>query len=231
MRILVIIMLALTGLGAHAQPDRTALLDAWKSRMTELGGTLQPQSDEAFFLTDDSLPYEGKVEIVSALIRSAPEQSYGDIVISHSGIVEFRLEDLPTERTASQLYYYWLADRQNFHFLSDTQEWISQARYNQLLQNSHSTSYSALSWIVNWGFWIVVLGLVIWLALFLGRSQKKAKSLMSDSADINNLARENIEKSAELQNEMAGLARKNAQLMEDNNVLLRQILESVSRSG
>lgn len=230
MRIVVIFMLVLTGFGVHAQPDKASLLDAWETRIVELGGTLDPQPDDTYLLTDDSLPYEGTVVVVSTLIRAAPEQSYGDVQVSHSGIVEFRLEDLPVERTGSQLYYYWLTDRQNFQFLDDSQEWISQSQYNNLLQNSRGSSYSALSWFVNWGFWIVVLILVIWLAVFLGRSQKKAKSLMSDSADINNLARENIERSAELQAEMAGLARKNAQLMEDNNVLLRQILESVDQS-
>lgn len=232
-RMLACVTLCIFSAVASAQPDRDSLIDAWAELMRTAPGTVsfERRGDDTFFLQDDSLPYEGEVRIVGVLVRSA-EAQYTVSAFTHMGSVEFDLVALPVERRASQTYLYWMLDRQLLYYSEDEQAWLGQADYTRALQGQYggpTENFGLLSFMLNYGIWIALLALLVWTFLFLGRHQTKAKALIDDSASINEMARKNLERSAELQQESIEMTRQILEIQKANQALLTQIRDNTQR--
>ena len=224
--VLVLLGLCLTD-AAHAGPDKESLLEAWEEYVRGLPGTvaLEAKDDGAYRLQDADLPYDGELRVVSALVRSAENAGF-DTGFSHMGIVEFALADLPSERLASQGYYYWLADRQTLHYSPSQQRWIGGQEYQESLTDLYGGegAFTGLSFMLNYGIWILLIALLLFAFLALGRQAKKARSLMDESWNINQQAKRNLDRSERMQDEVLTIAREARDLQRENNELLRKML-------
>lgn len=218
-----------------ADPDRNSLIEAWESRMLELADTVRFEAtDEGVYALEDSaLPYTGELRLIGALVRPADVVTPGS-EFTHFGIVEFELTGLPPERTALQSYYYWLADRQTLHYSETEERWVDPATYTASLTGAYSRpsdgSFAAMSFMLNYGIWIVLLALIAFIVIAIQRQSRKARALMDESAAINNQARENLERAAGMQDEVLAVARESRDLQAETNRLLAALLEERKRS-
>ncbi len=215
-----------------AEPTRDALVEAWETHMASLPGTVEFEAsgDESWRIKDENLPYEGNLELVGVVVR--PAEELGDFSdFTHTGMVEFRLTDLSEGRTESQSYYYWLSDRQMMYYDGNQGVWLNTAEYRDSFNDMYDVpgSWGLLSFMLNYGIWIVLLALFIWIFTGLNKQNKKARALMDDGANINQLARENLERSAKLQDELLESARKSQQLNMESNELLKEILAELRK--
>ena len=229
--ILVLLGLCVGGM-AYAEADKESLLEAWDGHVRSLPGTIAlEETDEGTYrLQDTDLPYEGTLRLVSALVRSADNAGF-DTGFSHMGIVEFTLDDLPSERLASQSYYYWLADRQTLHYSTAEQRWVGGDEYQATLTNLYggeSTS-TGLSFMLNYGIWILLAGLIVLAAIAVARQSRKASSLMDQSRGINQRASDNLDRAQTMQDEVLAIAREARDLQRENNDLLAQIRDALQR--
>jgi hypothetical protein len=217
---------------ANAGADRESLREAWEQYVRGLPGTvaLEATGEGGYRLHDEDLPYDGELRIVSALVRSAESAGF-DTGFSHMGIVEFTLDDLPSERLASQSYYYWLADRQTLHFSEQDQSWVGNQDYQARLTASYGgqSSYSGLTFMLNYGIWIALLGLIVLVALAVSRQSRQARALMDESREINQQARRNLDRNEKMQDELLAIAYEGRDLQKDNNELLGQIRDALQR--
>ncbi len=213
-------------------PDRDSLVNAWEAHIAALPSTVAFESlgDDVYRFEDSDLPYDGELRIVGALVRSADTGGY-DTGFSHLGMVDFELTDIPVERLSSQVYYYWLSDRQTLHFSDSEQRWVDMAAYQASMSSIYSggASYGAFSFMLNYGIWIVLIAVVIFAIILVGKQANKARALMDDSAAINDKARENIDRAEGLQNEILAIARETRDLQADNNELLRRMLGALEK--
>jgi hypothetical protein len=230
-----IIILCLCAVVAHdalAQPDRDSLIEAWETYIQSLPGTvnLEKTGDDVYQFQDADLPYEGELRIVGALVRPAESATF-ETSFQHLGMVDIALVDLPADRLSSQVFYYWLADRQTMYYSETEQRWVDPTTYQTAITEMYSggPSFGALSFMLNYGFWIVLIGLLVFGILAIRRQTKKAHSLMDDSSDINQKARENIDRAQSMQDEVLALARETRDLQTKNNELLKQMLDVIKR--
>jgi len=215
---------------ALAQPDRDSLLEAWERYVAALPGTssFEASGDGMYLLEDTDLPYTGDVRVVGALVR--PAESPGvQTGFTHIGMVEFELVDWPVERLASQNYYYWLADRQTLHYSADEQRWVDPASYQASLASQYGLdgNFGALSFMLNYGIWVLMITLIVFVFLAVHRQTKKARSLMDETKAINQQARENIDRAAGLQDEVLSIARATRDLHAESNELLKEMLAAL----
>ncbi|NNC78420.1 MAG: hypothetical protein HKN77_10685 [Woeseiaceae bacterium] len=217
---------------AAAEPDREALLEAWQAHIASLPSTtaLEPVSDGVFRYIDSDLPYDGELKIVGVLIRNVDAGGYAS-EFTHVGMVEFELSELPMERMSSQLYYYWLTDRQSLHYSKTTQSWVDPATYQETITEglSGGSSYGAMSFMMNYGIWIFLIGLIIYVFVAARRQMGKSRSLLDETAAINAQARENIDRAKEMQDELLEIARDSRDLQAKNNALLKEAVEALKR--
>ena len=230
--LIAIVLLAVSSPHASADASRESLVEAWEAHIASLPGTIRFEAvgDGVYELEDSDLPYVGKLTVVGALVRNTESAGY-DTGYSHTGMVDFRLTDLPEERLSSQLYYYWIADRQSLHYSAAEQRWVDTATFQQSITTMYDTDvpFSALYFILNYGVWIVLLILVVYGIVAVGRQTKKAKLLMDDSASINEKARQNIDRAEGLQDELLAIARESRDLQSQNNALLKQMLDALRK--
>lgn len=230
--LIAILLVTLAGPAASADASRESLIEAWEAHIASLPGTsrFEAMGDGVYQLEDSDLPYSGELKIVGALVRATESAGY-ETGYSHTGIIDLRLIDLPEERLSSQVYYYWLADRQTLHFSDADQRWVDTATFQQSITNMYDTgtTFSALYFMLNYGVWIALILLALYGIVAVGRQTKKAKSLMDDSASINEKARQNIDRAEGLQDEILAIARETRDLQSDNNALLKQILDALSK--
>ncbi len=217
---------------ALAQPGRDSLIEAWEAHVASLPGTsrMEAVSDTVYQFHDSDLPYEGELRIVGALVRPADSTAY-ETEFTHLGMVDIELVDLPLERMSSQVYYFWLTDRQTLHYSGAQQRWVSPAEYQASISKAYrgGASFSALAFMLNYGIWVFLIGLIAFVFIAVGRQAKKARSLMDDTSAINQKARENIDRAQGLQDEVLAIARETRDLQSDNNELLRKMLEALKR--
>ncbi len=90
-------------------------------------------------------------------------------------------------------------------------------------------SFSVLSFVLSYGFWIFLIALLVFTFVVVGRQTRKATSLMDDSAAINDKARENIDRAEELQDELLAIARETRDLQSESNALLKQMLDALKK--
>ena len=229
-----LLFLLLSAAALADQPDRTTLISAWEGYIQSLPATMEFEAvgDDRYRLKDSEIDYTGELRITGALIR--PTDNYGvDTEFTHFGMIEFELIDLAEDRLGSQLYYYWLADRQTLHYSKQREAWVDPKAYQQSFTSPESLGLSLgpLSFMMNYGIWIALLALLLFVFVSLNKQQRKAKSLMDDSADINRMARENLERAERMQKEMVEIAHQAHVLQKQNNALLERIADASEKRG
>ena len=90
-------------------------------------------------------------------------------------------------------------------------------------------SFGGLSFMLNYGIWILLIGLLIFVFIAVARQSKRANNLLEESAAINQQAKENLDRSEKMQDEVLEIARSARDLQVENNELLRQMLEALRR--
>lgn len=230
--IIILLFGALLAQVASAEPDRDSLIAAWEAYIAAMPGTSEFEllGDGVYRLHDTDLPYEGELRVVGALVRSAETAGF-DTGFTHLGMVEFELAGLPDDRLATQSYYYWLADRQSLHYSSEAQEWLDPVAYQESLTELYAggSSFGALSFMLNYGIWVLIIGLLVFAFIAIGRQAKKARALMDETAAINQQARKNLDRAEGMQDKALAIAQESRDLQSDNNELLKQILSAIKR--
>ena len=230
--LLIVLLTALLSPAASADADRDSLIEAWEAHVASLPGTvrLEAVGDGVYKFEDNDLPYEGDLTVVGALVRSAESAGY-ETGYSHIGMIDFRLDDLPAERMSSQVYYYWLADRQTLHYSTAEQRWVDTAAFQNSIRTMYDSDvpFSVLSFVLSYGFWIFLIALLVFAFVIVGRQTRKATSLMDDSAAINDKARQNIDRAEALQDELLAIARETRDLQSESNALLKQMLDALKK--
>ena len=166
--------------------------------------------------------------LLGVLVR--PSESAGfETGFTHFGMIEFELPSLPTERLTSQVYYYWLADRQTLHYSKSAQKWVDASTYQASITDLYSSapSFGALSFMLNYGIWVLLIGLIVFVFLSLNRQTRKARSLMDDTADINEQARRNLDRAETMQDEVLSIARETRDLQKQSTELLEKMLNAL----
>ena len=225
-------LLLLVAPSAGAAADRDSLLEAWEAYMVALPGTtaFQRVEDGVYQLEDSELPYAGELRLIGILVRPADGGGLRS-EFSHFGMVDFELPDLAAERLASQSYYYWLADRQTLHYSAAADRWVDTAAYNAALTESYGldADFGMLSFMLNYGIWALLIGLIVVVFVAVGRQARKARDLMDETAAINKKARENLDRAAGMQDEVVAVARETRDLQAENNELLKQLVDVLKR--
>ena len=226
--LIIILLIGMTGgIVASAATDRESLIEAWETHVATLPGTAEFEvlDDGVYRLRDTDLPYDGEVKLVGALVRAAESPGF-DSGFSHFGMVDIELVDLPEERLSSQSYYYWLADRQTLHYSETEQRWMSPIAYQSALTEQYSpdASFQGLSFMLNYGIWVFLIALIIFVFVAVSRQAKKARSLMEQTETINRRASENLDRSERMQDEVMAISREMRDLHSENNELLKKIL-------
>lgn len=232
--LILLLLCSIVGHDVLAQPDRDSLLEAWEAHIASLPGTARFEAigGSAYRFEDTDLPYDGELTIVGVLVRPAESAGF-ETGYSHTGLVDFRLTEMPEDRLSSQVYYYWLTDRQTLHYSKAEARWVDTTTFQKSITNMYNsgTSYGGLSFMLNYGIWIFLIALIIFVFIAVGKQAKKARSLMDDSAAINEKAKANIDRAEGLQDELLTIARENRDLQSENNELLRKMLEAMSRQS
>lgn len=223
---------ALFSVEALADADRESLIAAWEAHIGGLPGTesFEQTADGVYQYKDSDLPYEGELKLLGVLVR--PSEAAGfETDFTHFGMVEFELPNLPEERLSSQVYYYWLAERQTLHYSMAAQEWVDASAYQESITNLYggSPSFGALSFMLNYGIWVLLIGLLIFVFVGVNRQAKKARSLMDESAAINDKARQNLDRAEAMQDEVLSIARETRDLQKEGNELLAKMLQALQR--
>lgn len=228
----VLFLVLLASSNAAATPDRESFLAAWQAHIASLPSTtaFEPVGEGVFRYADSDLPYDGELKVVGVLVRHVDSGGYASD-FTHIGMVEFELADIPPERMSSQLYYYWLTDRQSLYYSQQAQRWVDLASYQETLAEGMSggTGFGMMSFMMNYGIWIFLIALIIYVFIAVGRQVKKSRSLMDETAAINAQARENIDRAKGLQDELLAIARDSRDLQAENNKLLKEAVEALKR--
>ena len=216
---------------ARADADRESLISAWEAHIASLPSTttFEKTGEDSYQLIDTELPYEGGLSLKGALVR--PIGAPGDGVFSHTGLLEFELADLPPERLASQFYYYWIADKQMLYYSTASKSWVSQADYTTEFSEEYGLdgSFGFMSFMMRYGIWILLVALIVFIFRGVNSQLKKNRSLMDETAAINEKARENVDRAQAMQDEVLSISRQSLELQSENNETLKKILEAVSR--
>lgn len=225
-----LVLAALLADTAFAEPDRDSLVAAWETHISALPGTelLEKTGDDTYRYKDMDLPYDGELKLIGALVR--PSESAGfETEFTHFGMVDFELIDMPAERLTSQVYYYWLADRQTLHYSGTTDTWVDATAYQASISDLYSVgpSMGALSFMLNYGIWLVLLALLVFVFVAFNRQTRKASAMMDDAAAINQMARENLDRTEAMQDEVLAIARETRDLQKESNELLGKMLDSM----
>lgn len=217
---------------AQAEANRDSLIEAWEKRFVSMPGTTRFESfgDGVYSIQDEDLPYDGELRVTGSLVR--PAESPGvDTGFTHIGMVDFDLTEYANERKTTQLYYYWLSDRQTLYYSDKEQKWLDVAAYQASFTNLYDTdlSWGPLSFMLNYGIWIVLLVLLAFVFVAVGKQTKKARGLMDDTDSINQKASENLDRAEALQDELLSIVRESRDLQRDSNDILRHMLEALKR--
>lgn len=229
------ILLGLLALYPHetiADADRESLIAAWESHIAGLPGTesFEKTADGVYQYKDTDLPYEGELKLLGVLVR--PSESAGfETDFTHFGMVDFELPDMPMERLSSQVYYYWVADRQTLHYSETAKEWVDAAAYQESITDLYggAPSFGALSFMLKYGIWVALFALLLFVFVSFGRQAKKARAMMDQSAEINERASKNLDRAQAMQDEVLSIARETRDLQKENNDLLAEMLKALER--
>jgi hypothetical protein len=217
---------------AWAVADRESLIEAWEAHVASLPGTVEFEAlgEGTYRLQDTDLPYEGNLSVVGALVRHSESPGF-DTGFTHFGMVEFELTELPEERLSSQSYYYWLADRQTLHYSGTENRWMSPLAYQSAISEQYTpdVSFGALGFMLNYGIWIPLILLIVFVFVAVHRQTKKTRSLMDQTESINQRASDNLDRSERLQDEVLTISREMRDLQAESNELLKKMVDALGR--
>lgn len=229
---ILLVLAMLLPASVFAEADRESLIAAWEAHITGLPGTekFEKTADGVYRYEDTDLPYEGELKLLGVLVRPAESAGF-ETDFTYLGMVDFELTAMPVERLSTQLYYYWLADRQTLHYSNSAQQWVDASAYQESITELYSSppSFGALSFMLNYGIWVLLIGLLIFVFVGVNRQTKKARTLMDETAEINKLARKNLDRAEAMQNEVLSIARETRDLQKDSNELLARMLQALKR--
>lgn len=231
--VIAVLILGSSGLAlpAYAAADRASLIAAWESHMASLPSItkFERTGDGTYEVTDTELPYDGELILHGVLVRSSGVPD--DSVFSHTGMLEFELTELPEERFASQLYYYWIADKQMLYYSVNRGDWVSRSQYTEEFSNEYGydTDFWFMGFMMKYGIWILLIALIIFVFRGASTQMKKNRAMIDDTAAINEKARENVDRAKALQDEVLAISRESLELQAQNNEVLKKILEALSR--
>ena len=233
-RFVVIAALVVVGLipaDARAGADRESLVKAWESHIAAMPATesFEKAEDGTYHLVDTDLPYDGELVLRGALVR--PIGAPADSVFSHTGLLEFELTELAEERLVSQLYYYWIADKQMLYYSTSQEDWVSQADYTGEFGAGYTfdDGFGFMSFMLKYGIWILLVALIVFIFRGVSTQMKKNRALMDETAAINEKARENVDRAQAMQDEVLAITRQSLELQTENNETLKKILAALNR--
>ena len=216
---------------AQADADRDSLIEAWEVHIASLPSTekFEKTGEGTYYLVDTDLPYDGELILQGALARSSGMPD--DSSFSHMGMLEIELTEMPEERLASQLYYYWIADKVMLYYSTKSDTWVSQADYTAEFAGDYGidSSLSFMSFMMRYGIWILLIALVIFVFRGAGKQMKKNRALMDETEAINAKARENVDRAQSMQDEVLAITRQSLELQAENNATLKKILDALNR--
>jgi hypothetical protein len=213
---------------AWAAPDRAGLIQAWEAAMRK-DGALEAQADGGYRYRSESIGYDGGVKIVSAIVRPS---DVWDADRGATGTVDFDLGDVPTVRgdAAPTGLATWKAERQSFVYDGAKQSWQTSMDWARSRYRGEGGYRDAtIRWLLGYGAPVGLLTLLVLVFLWLGRVQRQAKRQLAGASEVNRLARENIERSALLQEEQRARMLESLELARRNAATLDAILEELRR--
>lgn len=211
-------------LAANPTPDRAGLISAWE-RTISRGARLERTGPDRYTIEADEIAYRGPLSIQAVLVREQPATGAG---ISHVGVVEFTLDELPVARANSHAVQVWRSGLQQFYF-DGARGWRAQDELAQdMLQAFDSGGLGWLAVATDSGLVfllpLAVLGLLVWLGV---RNSRRANAVLDDTRGLNDEARQDLERNRAAQEEQMQILRRSIALSEDSNRLLREIAEAL----
>lgn len=227
MRRLVLILLLPTL--ACAAPDRAGLIQAWEAAMRH-DGALEAQAGGDYHYRSESLGYDGRVRLLTAIVRADRAGRAGDDPVAAHGTVDFDLTDLPVAQQAAPQASVgvasWKAERQNFVYVDDRQAWLSIADWAAAYYRGGDTTRGG--WL-RWGIVPALLAVLALAVALVYAVQRRAFRLLRDSAEVNRLGRENIARAAELRDAQLAATQESLELARRNAATLSAILDELRR--
>jgi len=232
MRRLLLLLLFLPVL-AWAAPDRAGLIAAWESAMRR-DGALDAQADGGYRYRSDAIGYDGAVKITSAIVRNDGFDDIGQAGAGTMGTVDFDLVDRPAESKDSMStgLMMWKAEHQSFIYDDPRQAWQSTtdwARSHYGDRGGAGRPFVLLRWLMDYAIPVGLFAFFIALFWWFSRVQRQSGSTMKDASDINRMARENVERAAQLQEEQKARMDESIALARRNTALLESILEELRK--
>ena len=227
MRRLALLFMLLPAL-ACAAPDRAGLIQAWEAAMRR-DGTLDIQPDGEYHYRNESLGYDGRVKLLTAIVQPRPQSGEEASKAPAHGTVDFDLPDLPAaqQNAVSIGIQSWKSDRESFVYDADKQAWLSIMDWAR--ERYRGEGGGVLHWLLDYA---VPIGLLVLLAaIFWGafRIQRRAGRQLTDSSEITRLSRKNVERAEQLQEAQKARMEETLALARRNTALLEAILEELRK--
>lgn len=229
MRRLVLLLLVLPAF-ACAAPDRADLIHAWETAMRG-AGALDAQPDGTYRYRSEAIGYDGNVKIVSAIVRPNEDDTGEQADVAATGSVDFDLVDLP-ERSGdspSTGLMMWKVERQNFVYDAATQAWQTSTDWAKARYSRSAHGSAITGWLANHLSTVVFVAFLAFVFWWLSRVQRQTKSQMSDASDVNRMARENVERAAQLQEQQRAMMAESLELARRSTAALESILAELRR--
>lgn len=230
-RLFVLLFLLLPAF-ANAGPDRAGLISAWEAAMRS-DGALEAQADGDYRYRSESLGYDGRVRLLTAIVRSEGTPGAMTYGMQAVGSVDFELPDLPasSQGSPSSGLMSWKAERQNFFYDANKQTWLSMAEWAHAQGENDGEGAS-----VFWSHWLRTYGVLVGVLVFLvavlwgaARQQRRVRGLLAESHEVNRLGRENIERAASLREAQAAAMQESLELARRSAAAVEAILEELRR--
>lgn len=235
-RIVFGVLLWASAFSLWAAPDRAGLIQAWETEMRR-DGQLEAVPDGGYRYINEGLGYDGPVKIVAALVQRQSAMLQADKQLAASGTVDFELSDWDETVRNSVAVLSWKAERQQFVYRDQQQDWLPMMGYyrERYGYDSHDEGEGPVSyqsqfrrfgdlWLLL-GLCVVVIGLLVLVA----RQARKARDMYAEARDINRLARENIERARVLHEANAAAVRESLELARRKAETLEAILAEIRR--
>lgn len=235
MRWVLMLLLACTSGGVVAAPDRAGLIQAWEADMGR-EGALERQPDGSYRYQSEALGYSGTLKVLAAILPRDNVMARADKRIEATGSVDFELSDLSPPQRESMTLRSWIAQRQQYVYDRESQAWISMMGYYQdqygLDENGDDgvvAQQSSMWWFGDIGLLLVLAAAVVVLLVLVARQARKAGAMYREAREINQLARENIERARELHEANAAAVRESLDTSRRSAESLDAILAELRR--
>lgn len=204
--------------------DRASLIAAWE-RTISRSASLQRTAPDRYTIQADEIGYRGPLSINTVLVREQPGVAGG---VSHFGVVDFALDELPAARASSHAVMLWRSGFQQFYF-DTARGWRAQDEFAQDMEAQFDPSGlgllaaaggSGLLFLLP----LAIIALFVWLGV---RNSRRANALIDDTREFNDQARQDLERNRAVQEEQMQILRQSVALSEDSNRLLREIAETL----